>query len=328
MTDVREELGRGIRGTVAGRDVVVGSPTLGRAHCRARTTSRAGSTTWSARRKRRSRSRVDGAIVAVAGLADPIRPDARACARRAAELGWRVEILSGDDPRVVRAGRRRARPAGDRCAGGVTPEGKRAACRSGARARARSRWSATASTMQPRSRPPRAGIAVSGAAEIAIEAADVLLRSPSIEAIAATAAGARATLATIRRSLKFSLAYNITVGAARDRRPDPSADRRAADAGELALGARQLAALARLPWSSAMTALYIVLPLALLVAAGAVVRIHLDGTLGTARRCRHAAEADPVRRRAPLTLRRRAVSGCRSLQIPLAKLRNRGGQCR
>jgi len=44
------------------------------------------------------------------------------------------------------------------------------------------------------------GIAVSGAAEIAIEAADVYLREPAIAEIATTAAGARATLATIRRS--------------------------------------------------------------------------------------------------------------------------------
>jgi len=56
------------------------------------------------------------------------------------------------------------------------------------------------------------GIAVSGAAEVAIEAADVYLRSPSIEAIATTAAGAVATLATIRRSLRISLAYNLTAG--------------------------------------------------------------------------------------------------------------------
>jgi Cu2+-exporting ATPase len=57
-----------------------------------------------------------------------------------------------------------------------------------------------------------AGVAVSGAAEIAIEAADVYLTSPSIAEVAATAAGAQATLATIRRNLKFSLAYNLVAG--------------------------------------------------------------------------------------------------------------------
>src|SRR5205085_1159824 len=55
-------------------------------------------------------------------------------------------------------------------------------------------------------------IAVSGAAEIAIEAADVYLRDPSIAAIGATARGGRDTLATIRRSLRFSLTYNVLAG--------------------------------------------------------------------------------------------------------------------
>jgi cation transport ATPase len=58
-----------------------------------------------------------------------------------------------------------------------------------------------------------AGIAVSGAAEVAIDTADVYLRSPSIAMIATTLAGARATLATIRRNLRFSLAYNAVAGA-------------------------------------------------------------------------------------------------------------------
>jgi Cu2+-exporting ATPase len=57
------------------------------------------------------------------------------------------------------------------------------------------------------------GIAVSGAAEIAIEASDVYAKTPSIGEIAAIADGARATLRTIRRSLRISLAYNLTAGA-------------------------------------------------------------------------------------------------------------------
>ena len=56
------------------------------------------------------------------------------------------------------------------------------------------------------------GLAVSGADAEEIAAAGVCLRSPSIEAIAATAEGAIATLATIKRSLRISLAYNLTAG--------------------------------------------------------------------------------------------------------------------
>ncbi len=58
-----------------------------------------------------------------------------------------------------------------------------------------------------------AGIAVSGSAEVAIEAADVYLRTPSIRAIADTVSGAHETLATIRRNLRCSLAYNLLAGA-------------------------------------------------------------------------------------------------------------------
>ena len=49
-------------------------------------------------------------------------------------------------------------------------------------------------------------------AEVAIDAADVYLRDQSIGGIADTVAGAVATLATIRRSLRLSLAYNIVAG--------------------------------------------------------------------------------------------------------------------
>jgi Cu2+-exporting ATPase len=208
-TEVREELGRGIRGTVAGREVVVGSPRWVAA------VGRGDVDRWTDEVVRAAQTpiaiAVDGAIVAVAGLADPIRADAKTALAALSELGWRVEILSGDDPRVVRAvGAELGLPA-DRCAGAVTPEGKRARVEL---AHVRGPVAMVGDGVNDAAAIAAAtcGIAVSGAAEIAIEAADVLLRSPSIEAIAATAAGARATLATIRRSLKLSLAYNISVG--------------------------------------------------------------------------------------------------------------------
>lgn len=209
-TDVREELGRGIRGTVAGREVIVGSPSWVASFARGDVGR------WIDEVVRAAQTpiavAVDGAVVAVAGLADPIRPDARAALDALAELGWHVAILSGDDPRVVRAvGAELGLPA-DRCAGAVTPEGKRA-CVEAERERGPVAMVGDGVNDAAAIAAATCGIAVSGAAEIAIEAADVLLRSPSIEAIAATAAGARATLATIRRSLKLSLAYNITVGA-------------------------------------------------------------------------------------------------------------------
>src|SRR5206468_2772826 len=108
------------------------------------------------------------------------------------ELGWRVEILSGDDPRIATAvGAQLGVPA-DRCAGGASPEAKRARVEA---ARALGPVCMVGDGVNDAAAIAAAtcGIAVSGAAEIAIEAADVLLRSPSIGGIAATARGAVAT---------------------------------------------------------------------------------------------------------------------------------------
>ena len=207
-SDVREELARGVRGTVNGHRIVVGAPAWVRSQCH-------GSRdldTWIADVARRAETpvaiAVDGTIVAVAGLADPLRPDARAAIESLASLGWRVEILSGDDARVVDAvGRELGVPG----SGDVSPEGKRErveAARGGGAVAMLGDGVNDAAAIAAAT----CGIAVSGAAEIAIEAADVYLRSPSIAAVATTAAAARATLGTIRRSLRLSLFYNLTAG--------------------------------------------------------------------------------------------------------------------
>lgn len=207
-TNIREELGRGIRGTVGGRSVIVGAPAWVQQQCRGEIDG------WIANVTRAAETpiaiAVDGTIVAVAGLADAIRPDAAAAVRSLEQLGWHVEILSGDDTRVAQAVGAQLGIAD--CIGNVSPEGKRAYVELARQDRpvamvgdgVNDAAAIAAATC---------GIAVSGATEIAIEAADVVLRNPSITGIATTAAGARATLATIRRSLKFSLAYNICAGA-------------------------------------------------------------------------------------------------------------------
>ena len=211
-TDVHEELGQGIRGTVGGRRVLVGSPGWVRGHC---APPRGDIERWIGDVTRRAQTpvavAVDGTIVAIAGLADPIRADAKQALAALAHLGWQIAVVSGDDRRVVEAvGAELGVPA-ERCTGEVPPEQKLAivetARRDGPVVMVGDGVNDAAAIAAA-----TCGIAVSGAAEAAIEAADVYLREPSIGAIAATAAGATATLATIRRSLKLSLAYNVVAG--------------------------------------------------------------------------------------------------------------------
>jgi P-type E1-E2 ATPase len=56
------------------------------------------------------------------------------------------------------------------------------------------------------------GIAVHGAAEASIDAADVFVRRPGLAPLAELLAGARATMKVIRRNLRISLAYNLIGG--------------------------------------------------------------------------------------------------------------------
>jgi Cu2+-exporting ATPase len=211
-TDIREELGRGIRGRVGERDVRVGAPRWVHAHAIRSPVVERAIDAATQRGETPVVVAVDGIEVAVACLADPLRPDAATALGALADLGWRVEILSGDDPRVARSvGAALGLPA-ELCTGGVSPERKLAAI-SAAKERGPVAMVGDGVNDAAAIAAATCGIAVSGSAEIAIEAADIYLRSPSIGAIADTARGARDTLATIRRSLRLSLAYNLVAGA-------------------------------------------------------------------------------------------------------------------
>jgi Cu2+-exporting ATPase len=209
---VREQLGRGVVGWVGAHRIVVGSP----AWVATQTFAGARLESWVADLAERGETpiaiAVDGKVVAVAGITDPIRPDAASALRELEQLGWHVRILSGDDERVVRAVGRQLGIEPERCRGGVTPEDKTAAVLA-ARADGPVVMVGDGVNDAAAMAAASAGVAVSGAAEIAIEAADIYLREPAITAIADTARGAQETLATIRRNLTCSFVYNILAGA-------------------------------------------------------------------------------------------------------------------
>jgi P-type Cu2+ transporter len=211
-SEVREELGRGISAVVNGHELLVGAPPW----VRRRSKSSPVIEGWIAELAERGETPIvvagDGVMIAVAGLADPIRPDAAGALDALDALGWTVHLLSGDDVRVVRRVGAALGVPRSRCHGSVAPEDKVAAVVA-ARAHGAVVMVGDGVNDAAAMAAASAGIAVSGAAEIAIEAADVYLRSPSITDVAATAAGAQATLTTIRRNLRFSLAYNLIAGA-------------------------------------------------------------------------------------------------------------------
>ena len=209
--DVREELGRGIMGTVEGHRVAVGAPAWIRQYAQPSAIVEQYLQDTVDRTETPIVIAIDGVEVALAGLIDPIRGDARASLATLTERGWRIEILSGDEPRVVRNVGAALGLVAAQCTGDASPERKLEVIQSAAK---RGPVVMVGDGVNDAAAIAAAtcGIAVSGAAEIAIEAADVFLRSHAINEIVRTVRGAGAALATIRTSLKISLGYNLIAG--------------------------------------------------------------------------------------------------------------------
>jgi Cu2+-exporting ATPase len=151
---------------------------------------------------------VDERIVAIAGIGDPLRQDSAASVAAIRDRGWRVEILSGDHPAVVRSIAGQVGVAPEAARGAATPEDKLEAVREAA--------SETTVAMVGDGVNDAAalaaasvGIGVHGGAEAALAAADVYLGRPGLEPVVDLLRGSRRTLGVIRRNLVFSLAYNI-----------------------------------------------------------------------------------------------------------------------
>jgi P-type Cu2+ transporter len=207
-----EELGRGIAGTVGAADVAVGAP----AWIAARATTSPALVELAAAVARDGHTPVavaiDGHTVAVAALRDPVRADAAPALAELAAAGWQLELLSGDDARVVARVGAELGLSPERCRGGASPEDKLARIE---QLRARGPVVMVGDGVNDAAALAAAtcGVAVHGSAEAAVEAADICLRRPGVAAVAEVARGARATLATIRRNLRLSFVYNVAAGA-------------------------------------------------------------------------------------------------------------------
>ena len=195
--------GGGVMGTVDGHAVIVGSP----AFVRARATARH-SLAVIQRTLTPVLVAVDGAIVAAAGLGDPVRPDAASAITQLREHGWRVSVLSGDALPVVAALGERLSLSADACEGGASPEDKWRAVEA---ARADGPVVMVGDGINDAAAIAAAsvGVGVHGGAEACLATADVYLARPGLAPLVELVRGAERTMAVIRRNLAFSLVYNI-----------------------------------------------------------------------------------------------------------------------
>ncbi len=220
-TDVHEEFGYGITGTVDGAVVQIGSPkwilasTASHHNASAVPDELTGDAVAAALGTIRTAGAspilvaVNHRVVAVMGLSDQIRQDTRATIAALQKRGWRVELLSGDEQAAVAAVA--AAVGADAAHAEASPEQKLAMVQASV-AKTTTLFVGDGVNDAAALSAATCGIAVSGSAEVSMEAAGVFLSKHGIAQVASVLDGASRTITTIKRNFRISLFYNVTAG--------------------------------------------------------------------------------------------------------------------
>src|SRR5699024_7426774 len=150
----------------------------------------------------------DGVLQGVIAVADVLKEDSPQAIRELRNMGIRVVMLTGDNRRTAEA---IGREAGvDEVIAGVLPDGKEAVIR---RLRAQGKVAMVGDGINDAPALPRGdiGIAIGAGADVAIDAADVVLMHSRLSDVPAAIRLSRATLRNIHENLFWAFFYN-TIG--------------------------------------------------------------------------------------------------------------------
>jgi Cu+-exporting ATPase len=149
---------------------------------------------------------LDGRLVGIIAVSDPIKPSAAEAVRSLHALGLRIIMLTGDSELTARTVA--AQLGIDECRAGVQPEGKHALVKS---LRAEGRTVAMAGdgiNDAPALAEADVGIAMGTGTDAAIESAGVTLVKGDLRGIVKAIDLGRHTMRNIRQNLFFALVYN------------------------------------------------------------------------------------------------------------------------
>ncbi len=200
--------GLGIKASVGGVEVLVGTPALlGQSGIVVPETAAGEMARLETEGKIAVLVAVGGGEAGILAVADTVRPGARAAVARLHEMGLSVALLSGDSLRVVQA------VAGEvgitEVAAGVRPDGKAAAVKE---------WQQQGKIQvamvgdgvndAPALALADLGIAMGQGSDVALEAADITLLRPDLGGIADALLLSRRTMKTIRQNLFWAFIFN------------------------------------------------------------------------------------------------------------------------
>ena len=149
---------------------------------------------------------LDDKLIGVIAVADTIKKDSREAIRQLKNMGIHVVMLTGDNERTARA--IGAEAGVDEVIAGVLPDGKESVIR---KLKEQGKTAMVGDGINDAPALTRAdmGIAIGAGADVAIDAADVVLMKSSLRDVAAAIRLNRATLRNIHENLFWAFIYNI-----------------------------------------------------------------------------------------------------------------------
>ena len=148
----------------------------------------------------------DGEFLGMIAVADAIKEDSPRAVRELQGMGIRVMMLTGDNERTARAIGQQA--GVDRVIAGVKPDGKESVIRQLAEA-GRVAMVGDGINDAPALTRADVGVAIGAGADVAIDAADVVLVNSRLTDVVAAIRLSRATLRSIHQNLFWAFCYNV-----------------------------------------------------------------------------------------------------------------------
>ncbi len=152
---------------------------------------------------------IDGKLAAIIAVADPIKATTPAAIKAMHDLGLKVAMITGDNARTAKA--IAARLGIDKVVAEVLPDGKVEAVRHLKGRYGKVAFVGDGINDAPALAEADVGLAIGTGTDIAIEAADVVLMSGSLQGVPNAIALSKATIGNIRQNLFWAFAYNTAL---------------------------------------------------------------------------------------------------------------------
>ncbi|WP_370279074.1 heavy metal translocating P-type ATPase [Pontibacterium sp.] len=207
VNDFHAEAGKGVLGTIGGRDVLLGNRAMMLDHQVQIDAAEEAVSRMAAEGKTPVFVALDKQLAAIIGISDPVRDDSRDAIARLQAEGMRVVMLTGDNHNTAKAV---AKQVGvDEFFAEVLPQDKAGKVQEQQQRGEIVGMTGDGINDAPALAQADVGFAIGSGTDVAIESADITLMRASLHGLADAVTVSRATLKNIRQNLFGAFIYNV-----------------------------------------------------------------------------------------------------------------------